>query len=62
MEMTTEQKKIPIQNLVSIDDYAKLVKKSRRTIYNWINDGVLETIPFMGRHFLDKTKLVFRKD
>ena len=61
MEITTEKNKTPIQNLVSIDEYADLVKKSRRTIYNWIKDGDLETIEFKGRQFLDKTKLVFKK-
>jgi len=61
MEITTEKNKTPIQNLVSVDEYADLVKKSRRTIYNWIKDGELETIEFKGRQFLDKTKLVFKK-
>ena len=58
---TLEEIKPIIQNLVSVDDYAKNVaKKSRRTVYNWISEGKLKLIPFMGKTWLDKT--VLKKD
>ena len=60
METHTE-KQIVVSNLVTVDFYAKnVVKKSRRTVYNWINDGKLEMIDFLGKKWLDKT--VFKKD
>jgi len=62
MEETKEKPQISIQNLVSIDQYADLTKKSRRTIYNWIKEGKVDTIEFMGRQYLDKTKLLLQKD
>lgn len=58
---TFEEIKPIIQNLVSVDDYANFVaKKSRRTIYNWISEGKLKPITFMGKLWLDKT--VLKKD
>lgn len=57
----TLSQKTPIQNLVSVDQYAAIVGRSRRTIYNWIKDGKLETVEFMGRQFLDKTKRILKE-
>lgn len=62
MEITEEKRTTPIQNLVSIDEYADLIKKSRRTIYNWIKEGKVDTIEFKGRQYLDKTKILLQKD
>lgn len=54
-------KQIVVSNLVTVDYYANhVVKKSRRTVYNWINEGKLEMIEFLGKKWLDKT--VFKKD
>ena len=64
METTTteSQPRVNFSNLVSINEYASIVKKSRRTIYNWIEEGKLKPFTFQNRQFLDKTQLVFKKD
>lgn len=38
-------------DLLTIDEYAKHIKKSRRTIYNWIASGKLKSkIVTIGKH------------
>lgn len=53
-----KENKIIVANLVTVDHYARhVVKKSRQTVYNWIADGKLELIDFLGKKWLDKTSI-----
>jgi hypothetical protein len=51
---TTKEKLPPIQNLVTIDEYAVLVDKTKRTIYNWINEKRLITHNLFGKTLINK--------
>ena len=51
---TTKEKLPPIQNLVTIDEYAILVDKTKRTIYNWINEKRLPTYEKFGVTLLNR--------
>jgi predicted DNA-binding transcriptional regulator AlpA len=51
---TTKEKQPPIQNLVTIDEYAVLVDKTKRTIYNWINEKRLPTYEKFGVTLLNR--------
>lgn len=53
MEITTQTDTTYDPNdLVSISEYARIVNKNRRTIYNWIQNGSLSVIEQDGRPFL----------
>lgn len=48
-----EQKNPNPENLMTINDYAQSMGKSRRMIYYWIDSGIVELIPFLGKQFID---------
>jgi predicted site-specific integrase-resolvase len=44
------------QNLITLEDYARLKKVSLKTIYNWINAGKLKPV-IIGKHkFINNEK------
>lgn len=47
--------KINPKNLLSIPDYAKLMGVTIQTIYNWIRDGKVSKVKFLGKEFIDKS-------
>lgn len=51
----TEEKRPSIENLMTIDAYARMMGKERRTIYNWIKEGIVQRVPFLGKQFIDKS-------
>lgn len=51
---TTKEKPVAIQDLVTIDEYALIIKKTARTVYNLINDGRLTTIELFGKKLINK--------
>lgn len=52
----TQEKKPSIQNLVTIEDYALIVDKTTRTVYNWINEKRIATHEMFGKTLIDKTE------
>lgn len=52
--MDKELIKPTIQDLVTIDDYAILMGKTRQTVYNWINEKRLFTYEMFGKTLLNK--------
>ena len=49
-----KEKLPPIQNLVTIDEYAIIVSKTKRTVYNWINEKRLPTYEKFGVTVLNR--------
>jgi excisionase family DNA binding protein len=53
MEITKE-KPNPI-NLITVNDYSKVLGVNRRTVYNMINDGRIKQVDFLGKKWIDKS-------
>lgn len=53
--METTKKTINPGNLMSVQDYADFAKVKRQTVYNWINDGIIERVEFLGKSWVDKS-------
>lgn len=49
-------------HLVSIGAFAKLVKKSRQTIYNWMEEGKIKAEMIAGRWLIDSRQASPIKD
>lgn len=47
--------KINPNNLYSIPDYARIQGKTIQTIYNWLKEGKVKTVTFLGKEFIDKS-------
>lgn len=52
MEKTTA---INPANLATVADFAKQKCVERQTVYNWIKDGRIKKVFFLGKSFVDKT-------
>jgi hypothetical protein len=48
-------KPIKIQNLVTKPNYAVERGVSLQTIYNWIKEGRIKTVEFMGHEYIDRS-------
>ena len=48
-----ENKKINPVNLKTVVDYAKFKGVTRQTVYNWIKEGDLKQVSFLGKSFVD---------
>lgn len=53
MEVTTV-KMPPAHDLLTIEEYAKKVGKTSRTVYNWIATKKLETHEMFGKTLINK--------
>lgn len=42
-------------NLATVADFAKEQKVERQTVYNWIKDGRIKKVFFLGKSFVDKS-------
>jgi len=47
--------KINPANLATADKFAKDQNVTRQTVYNWIKDGRIKQITFLGKSFVDKS-------
>jgi predicted DNA-binding transcriptional regulator AlpA len=45
--------KVADKYYLSIDDYAKYKGKTRKTIYNWIDDGKVTVKKILNRQFIE---------
>ena len=50
-----KQKTINPVNLITVENYAKEEKVSRQSVYNWIKEGKIKQVTFLGKSFLDKS-------
>ncbi len=49
--------KINPQNLMSVNDYANHVGKTRQTVFNWVKEGRVEKVKYLGKEWIDKSTL-----
>jgi len=42
-------------NLMTVQDYAKYIGVERQTVYNWIKEGSIKKVEFLGKAFVDKS-------
>jgi|GEM_PF-1981181 len=54
METTTSNKINPA-NLATVAIFAKQKGVERQTVYNWIKDGRIKQVTFLGKSFVDKS-------
>lgn len=47
--------KTATQNLVTINKFASEKMVSRQTIYNWIKEGRVKQVEFLGKKFIDRS-------
>jgi excisionase family DNA binding protein len=52
-----EKQVINPANLMTVQDYALSVKVERQTVYNWIKEGKIKKVTFLGKSFVDKTTI-----
>jgi excisionase family DNA binding protein len=50
-----EKQVINPANLMTVQDYAKFIGVERQTVYNWIKEGKLKQVEFLGKSFVDKS-------
>ncbi len=50
-----QQTKINPLNLATVADFAKQKCVERQTVYNWIKDGRIKQVTFLGKSFVDKS-------
>lgn len=44
-------------NLATVAEFAKSQCVERQTVYNWIKDGKVKMVTFLGKSFVDKSTL-----
>lgn len=44
-------------NLMTVKDYALYIGKKRQTIFNWVKDGKVKKVSYLGRDWIDKSTL-----
>ena len=54
METTKEKPTPKIQNLMTVDEFAVFKSVTSRTVYNWINEGIVQTHEMFGKTLVDK--------
>lgn len=50
-----EKQAINPANLMTAADYAKFIGVERQTVYNWIKEGKIKQVEFLGKSFVDKS-------
>lgn len=56
--MSENLKTIKIQNLVTKPKYAEERRVTIQTIYNWIKEGKVKVVEFMGHEYIDRSTYV----
>jgi len=42
---------------MSVNDYARIAGKTRQTIFNWVKDGRVKKVTYLGKEWIDKSTL-----
>lgn len=50
-----EKQAINPANLMTVQEYAAFIGVKRQTVYNWIKEGNIKQVQFLGKSFVDKT-------
>lgn len=53
--MSENLNKVKIQNMVTKPNYAKERGVTLQTVYNWIKEGKVKVVHFMGHDFIDRS-------
>lgn len=56
--MSENLKTIKIQNLVTKPKYVEERRVTIQTIYNWIKEGKVKVVEFMGHEYIDRSTYV----
>ena len=51
-------KKVDPKNLMTVEDYARHIGKTRQTVYNHLKEGKVKMVDFLGRQFIDKSTAI----
>lgn len=43
------------KNLTTIPEYAKIMGVTVQTVYNWLKEGKVSKVKFLGKEFIDKS-------
>jgi hypothetical protein len=54
MEKQSEKPINPI-NLMTVNDFALSIGKTRQTVFNMVKEGRVEKVSFLGKEWIDKT-------
>src|SRR5690606_25710600 len=57
METKVNDKKNNVDHLISATDLAKERNVSRKTIYNWLEDGKIKQVDYLGKKLFDKSTI-----
>lgn len=49
------KKMISIQNLMTVDEFAKFKGVTIQTVYNWLKETKVKQVDFKGKKFIDKS-------
>lgn len=52
---TTKEKQVSIQDLMTVEDFARHKGVTPRTVYNWIKENIVKTHEMFGKTLVDKT-------
>lgn len=47
--------KIKPENLMTAENYAKMIGVTKQTVYLWVRKGKLDMVTFLGKSFVDIT-------
>lgn len=50
-----KKRKVDPKNLMTIESYAKMMGKTIQTVYNWLKEGKVKKVEFLGKEFIDKS-------
>lgn len=53
--MEKKQEPINPKNLMTVNDYAVLIGKTRQTVFNMVKDGRVKKVPYLGKEWIDKS-------
>lgn len=53
--MGKEQETLNPKNLMTVNDYAFLIKKTRQTVFNMVKEGRVKKVSYLGREWIDKS-------
>lgn len=51
------EERINPANLMTVNDYAAHKGVKRQTVFNWVKDGKVKKVKFLGKEFIDKSTL-----
>lgn len=50
-----KQQAINPKNLMSVNDFATMIGKTRQTVFNMVKEGRVEKVSYLGKEWIDKS-------